>query len=261
MSFASSLLADLRYGFRQLRLNPGFAAIAVVTLALGIGANTALFSVVRNVLLKPLPYRDPARLARVWMDNRRLQMREDWASYLNYQDYQRLGTSFESMAAFTEPSMNLVGDGEPERVRGGLAESALFDVLGAKPILGRLFTKEEETAGKENVAVIGWSLWQRRFGGGAVLGKALDFDGRRMTIIGVMPPGFAFPMKKSEFWAPLVVNERAKRRSGYWLQMVARLKPGLACVVDSRLCQDRRRIVRITASSGGVGQTPLLAIA
>src|SRR5215510_348243 len=223
----SSLLADLRYGFRQLRLNPGFAAIAVVTLALGIGANTALFSVVRNVLLKPLPYRDPARLARVWMDNRRLQMREDWASYLNYQDYKRLGTSFESMAAFTEPSLNLTGDGEPEQVRGARAEAALFDVLGVKPIQGRLFTKDEEIAGRENVAVIGWGLWQRRFGGGDVLGKTLDFDGRRLTVIGVMPPGFAIPTKKSKFWAPLVVNERDKRRVGYWLQMVARLKTGV----------------------------------
>src|SRR5882672_3006677 len=117
MSLASSLLADLRYGFRQLRFSPGFAITAVLTLALGIGANTALFSVVRNVLLKPLPYRDPERIAGVWMDNRRLQMREDWASHLNYQDYKRLGTSFESMAAFTEPSMNLIGDGEPERIR------------------------------------------------------------------------------------------------------------------------------------------------
>ena len=160
------LLADLRYGFRQLRLNPGFACLAVVTLALGIGANTALFSVVRSVLLKPLPYREPERLARVWMDNRRLQMREDWASYLNYQDYKRLGTSFESMAAFTEPSLNLIGDGEPERVRGVFAEAALFDVLGAKPIQGRLFTTDEEAAGKENVVVIGWGLWQRRFGRG-----------------------------------------------------------------------------------------------
>src|SRR6266545_3354950 len=97
----ANLLADLRYGFRQLRLNPGFASTAVVTLALGIGANIALFSVVRNVLLKPLPYRDPERLARVWMDNRRLQMREDWASWFNYQDYRRLGASFESMSAFS----------------------------------------------------------------------------------------------------------------------------------------------------------------
>ncbi len=225
-----SLLADLRYGFRQLRLNPGFAFIAVLTLALGIGANTALFSVVRSVLLKPLPYREPERLVRVWMDNRRLQMREDWASYLNYQDYKRLGTSFESMAAFTEPSMNLISDGEPERIRGAFAEAALFDVVGARPIQGRLFTKEEETAGKENVAVIGWGLWQRRFGAGDVLGQTLDFDGRRLTVIGVMPPGFAFPMKKSEFWAPLVVSEPAKRRVGYWLQMVARLKPGITPV-------------------------------
>src|SRR5215510_12730001 len=131
MLSASILLTDLRYGFRQLHLNPGFAATAVVTLALGIGANTALFSVVRNVLLKPLPYREPERLTRVWMDNRRLQMREDWASYLNYQDYKRLGTSFESMAAFTEPSLNLTGDGEPERVSGSYAEAGLFDVLGS----------------------------------------------------------------------------------------------------------------------------------
>src|SRR5947199_9461595 len=109
----ASLLAGLRYGLRQLRLNPGFALTAVVTLALGIGANIALFSVVRNVLLKPLPYREPERLVRVWMDNRRLQMREDWASYLNYQDYKRIGTSSESMAAFTEPSLNLISDGEP----------------------------------------------------------------------------------------------------------------------------------------------------
>jgi len=145
----ASLLADLRYGLRQLRLNPGFASTAVVTLALGIGANIALFSVIRNVLLKPLPYREPERLVRVWMDNRRLQMREDWASYLNYQDYKRLGASFESMAAFTEPSMNLIGDGEPERIRGAFAEAALFDVLGTKPIEGRLFTTEEETPGKK----------------------------------------------------------------------------------------------------------------
>src|SRR5436305_14131375 len=153
---------EFRYAFRQLRLNPGFAATVIVTLALGIGANSALFSVVRNVLLKPLPYREPERLARVWMDNRRLQMREDWASYLNYQDYKRLGASFESMAAFTEPSLNLVGDGEPERIRGAFAEAALFDVLGAKPIQGRLFTKDEEPAGTENIDIIGWSWWQRR---------------------------------------------------------------------------------------------------
>src|SRR5262249_31331247 len=152
MSELEHLLADMRYGFRQLRLNPGFAAIAVLTLALGIGANTALFSVVRNVILKPLPYKDPERLARVWMDNRRLQMREDWASYLNFADYRRLGTSFESMAAFSEPTLNLVGDGEPERVNGVNAEAALFEVLGVKPIVGRLFTKDEEVQGKNDVA-------------------------------------------------------------------------------------------------------------
>ncbi len=229
MASVYGLLADLRYGFRQLRLNPGFASIAIVTLALGIGANTALFSVVRNVILKPLPFDEPERLVRVWMDNRRLQMREDWASYLNYQDYKRLGTSFESIAAFNEPLVNLINDGEPERLRGAFAEAALFDVLRVRAIEGRLFTAEEETAGKENVVVIGWGLWQRRFGGGEVLGKMLDFDGRRLTVIGVMPSGFAFPSKTSEFWAPLVVAEQSKQRGGnFYLQMVARLKPGVS---------------------------------
>src|ERR1051326_4910922 len=223
---ASGLITDLRYALRQLRLNPGFAATAILTLALGIGANIALFSVTQHVLLKPLPYREPERLVRVWMDNRRLQMREDWASYLNYLDYKRLGTSFESIAAFTEPSLNLVGDGEPERIRGVYAQAALFDVLVAKPIQGQLFTREEETAGKDAVVVIGWGLWQRRFGGGNVTGKVLDFDGRRLTIIGAMPPRFAFPAKDSEFWAPLVIRGQPGR-VGYFLQMVARLKPGV----------------------------------
>jgi putative ABC transport system permease protein len=227
---SSSALADLQYGFRQLRLNPGFAAIAILTLALGIGLNTALFSVVRSVILKPLPYRDPDRLVRVWMDNRRLEMHEDWASYLNFQDYKRLGTSFESFAAFTEPTLNLVGDGEPERVRGAFAEAALFDVLGVAPATGRLFRQDEEVAGKENVAIIGWGLAQRRFGGAGAIGRQLDFDGRRMTVIGIMPPGFAFPAKTTEFWAPLVVTEGAKRRVGYWLQMAARMKPGVTPV-------------------------------
>ena len=221
-------LSDMRYGFRQLRLNPGFAALAIATLALGIGANTALFSVVHAILIKPLPYHEPDRLARVWMDNRRLQMREDWASWLNYQDYKRLGTSFERMAAFSNNAANLTSDGEPERVYGVRAEAALFDVLGARPLFGRLFTKDEEVAGKADVWVIGWSLWQRRYGGARdVLGKKIEMDGRRATIIGVMPPGFRFPAKDSEFWSPIVVGEGAKRRVGYWLQMVARLKPGI----------------------------------
>jgi putative ABC transport system permease protein len=222
---SSSTLGDLRYGFRQLRLNPGFAAIAILTLALGIGLNTALFSVVRAVVLKPLPYPAADRLARVWMDNRRLEMREDWASYLNYQDYKRLGTSFESIAAFTEPTLSLIGGGEPERINGAFAEAALFDVLRVGVAAGRLFTRDEETAGKENVAVIGWGLWQRRFGNSDPVGQVLEFDGRRLTVIGVMPRGFAFPSKTTEFWAPLVVPEGARRRVGYFLQMVARMKP------------------------------------
>ena len=223
----ASALADLRYGFRQLRLNPGFAAVAILTLALGIGANTALFTVVRGIILKPLPYREPERIVRVWMDNRILQMREDWTSWLNYQDYKQLSKSFETWTAFTQPMVNLIGDGEPERVRGMFTEASLFRVLGVTQAEGRLFAQEEEAEGRRRVVVIGWELWQRRFGGGKVLGKTLDFDGERYTVIGVMKRGFAFPTKDTEFWAPLFVSERAKSRGGYWLQMVARLKPGV----------------------------------
>jgi putative ABC transport system permease protein len=220
--------SDLRRGFRQLALNPAFAALAIATLALGIGANTALFSAVHAILIKPLPYKDPDRLARVWMDNRRLQMREDWASWLNYQDYKRLGTSFESMAAFSNTAANLTSDGEPERVLGVRTEAALFDVLGARPLIGRFYSADEQTAGKADVLVIGWSLWQRRFGGSpGVLGKKIEMDDRRATIIGVMPSEFRFPAKDTEFWTPLVVPEGAKRRVGYWLQMVARIRPGV----------------------------------
>src|SRR4029453_18048123 len=161
------------------------------------------------------------------MDNRILQMREDWTSWLNYQDYKRLSTSFESWAAFTQPMVNLIGDGEPERLRGMFTEPSVFRVLGVQQAEGRLFTQEEEAEGRRRVVVIGWELWQRRFGGGPGLGKALDFDGERYSVIGVMPRGFAFPTKDTEFWAPLFVSERAKSRGGYWLQMVARLKRGV----------------------------------
>ncbi|MBI4903114.1 MAG: ABC transporter permease [Acidobacteria bacterium] len=220
-------ISDMAHGFRQLRLNRSYAALAIVTLALGIGANTALFSVVYAILIKPLPYREPERLARVWMDNRRLQMKEDWASWLNYQDYKKLGTSFESMTAFSNSGANLTTDGEPESILGVRAEAALFDQLGVRPHIGRFFTSEEDVAGKGDVWVIGWGLWQRRFGGSTdVLGKKIEMDGSKATIIGVMPPGFRFPTKETEFWSPLVVPDGAKRRVGYWLQMVGRLKPG-----------------------------------
>jgi putative ABC transport system permease protein len=223
----TQFLSDLKTGFRQLRMSPGFALLAILTMTLGIGANVALFSVVHAILLKLLPYKEADRIARVWMDNRRLQMKEDWASWLNYQDYKRLGTSFEQMGGFVLSGANLTSDGEPESVDGISAESEIFAILGVAPTRGRLFTKEEETAGRDGVWVISWSLWQRRFGGREdVIGKKVQMDGQTATIIGVMPETFRFPNKTTDFYTPLVVPERAKRRTGYWLQMVARIKPG-----------------------------------
>lgn len=222
----SHLLRELQQGFRQLLQHRGFAALAILTLALGIGANTALFSVVHAILIKDLPYREPERLARIWMDNRRLQIKEDWSSWLNYVDYKRLGTSFEHMTAFTEDDATLTSDGEAEHVFGVSNEAAMFELLGVRPVLGRLFTKEEETAGKGDVWVISHALWQRRFGASKdVIGKKIEMDNRRAIIIGVMPAGFRFPAKDTDYWFPLVVRENQKSRTGYWLQIVAKLKP------------------------------------
>ena len=223
----ANALADLRYGFRQLRLNPGFAAVAILTLALGIGANTALFTVVRGIILKPLPYPEPERIVRVWMDNRILQMREDWTSWLNYQDYKRLSTSFESFAAFTQPMMNVIGDGEPERIRGVFTEAALFRVLGAQQAEGRLFTQEEEADGPaarggDRLGAVAAPL-RRRAGArqdARFRRPALHRDRRHEARLRVSDEGYRV------LGAALRPSESAKSRGGYWLQMAARLEAG-----------------------------------
>src|SRR5262245_58720048 len=146
-SFLEPLWRDVRFALRMLRRTPGFAATAIVTVALGIGANSAIFSVASGVLLRPLPYPAADRLAMVWMDNSRISLREDWHSFANYADYRARNTTFEDMAVFNNTSRTLTGDDNPERVLGAHSSANLFDVLGVRPALGRAYTAEEDKPG------------------------------------------------------------------------------------------------------------------
>jgi putative ABC transport system permease protein len=226
---AEAVLQDLRYGARVLRANPGFSMVAILTLALGIGANTAIFSVAQGVLLRPLPYPDGDALAMVWMDNARIDLREDWHSYPNYEDYRDTSTTFAAMAVFNRGAWTLTGDGDPERLTGAHSTAELVDVLRIPPALGRWFTTEESDDGA-NVIVLSHRLWQRRFGGrDDVVGRVIQLSARPVEIIGVMPEGFAFPAPDAEFWVPTTALPGARDgRNSLWLQVVGRLKPGVA---------------------------------
>ena len=224
----SSWWQDIRYCLRMMAKNPGFTLLAALAMALGIGANTAIFSVVNGVLLRRLPYHDPDRLTMVWMDNRRLNLKEDLTSYPNYEDWSK-NQSFEGMAAFTRQSGTLTGEGEPERVEQAMVPSSWLPLLGVAPMLGRNIAPEEEQGGRENVALLGYGLWRRRFGADpGVVGKTFQLDGRATQVIGVMPLGFQFPTKETELWRPLALPDQAKRsRGGFFLWVVGRLKPGV----------------------------------
>jgi putative ABC transport system permease protein len=220
---------DVRHALRMLRCTPGFTLAALATLALAIGANSAIFSVAHGVLMRPLPYPDADRLAMVWMDNARISLREDWHSYPDYADYRAGNTTFADMAIFNGTSRTLTGAGEPERVRGAHSSANLFDVLGVRAHRGRTYTTDEDQPGANNVVVLGHGLWQRRFGASdAVLGTTVEMNGRAMRIIGVMPPGFAFPERQTEFWVPTGPSEAQRNNRGsLWLQVVGRMKPGI----------------------------------
>jgi predicted permease len=221
---------DLRYGLRALRKRPGFTAVAVITLALGIGANTAIFSVVNTILLRPLPYKDPDRLVMVWEDDTRHGYPRDTPAAANYLDWRDQNRVFEGMAAVADQSYNLTGVGDPERLEGMRVSANLFGLLGVEPVLGRGFLPEEDAPGAGRVVVLSHGLWQRRFGADPkVVGRALDLNGQSYTVVGVMPPGFQFPTPDAEMWVPIAfTQQQAANRGGHYLQVVARLKPGVS---------------------------------
>ena len=225
---------DLRYAVRGFARSPGFTIVAVVTLALGIGATTAIFSVVNGVLLRPLPFPAPHRLVNVWMDNRRMGMAEDIHSYPNLEDLRTRNRSFEEIAAYTRGGANLTGgcqetECEPRRVNIIQARASLWKVLGVAPASGRTFTVEEETQGQDGVVVLSDALWTQQFGADrSIIGRQIRLNGRERTVIGIMPPSFRFPATDTHLWIPLALPpQAAQSRSGYFLWAIGRLKPGV----------------------------------
>jgi putative ABC transport system permease protein len=227
-----TLLQDLRYGVRMLRKNPGFTFIAVLTLALGIGANTAIFSVVNAVLLKPLPYPEPERLIRVWETSPQRGLPYFPASSPNFEDWRKQQSVFEQLAAQENTTFNLTGDGEPERVAAVGVTSDLFPALGISPLIGRSFLPEEEQVGRNHVTLLSYGLWQRHFGADReLIGQAIQLSGERYTVIGVMPSKFEFT-RGTELWVPLISDPAVypwrADRSNRNFSIIGRLKPGVS---------------------------------
>ncbi|PYJ30011.1 MAG: hypothetical protein DME90_04175 [Verrucomicrobia bacterium] len=220
------LWQDLRYGTRTLLKSPGYTAIAVVALALSIGANTAIFSAVNTLLLRPLPLKDLDRL--VYSITLREGFDPFGASFLEFDAYQQRNHFFASIGAAKQRSFNLIGRGEPERIRGASAMSDYFTTLGVKPLLGRSFSGQEDRPGGAAVALISYGLWQNHFGGNtSVVGETLNLEGRIYTIIGVMPRGFDLPAA-ADVWVPFQMNIGSlpfMDRSAFGCEIVARLRP------------------------------------
>jgi len=229
-----TLLQDIRYGVRMLVKHKAFTVIAVITLALGIGANTAIFSVVNELLLRPLPYRDADRIVMLW-EVTPSGRHQNSASRANFRAWRAQTSSYQHISAFSYQRYNLTGNGEPEELSVQLATPDLFKVLGVDPILGRTFVPEDDGDGKPPVAVLSYALWQRRFGGQpGIVGQPITLNGVKYTVIGVMPSNFQFHMKQrsgtgrpADLWTilpmPLDSNER-----GRFLATVARLKDGVS---------------------------------
>ena len=190
----NGLLQDLRFAVRSFGLNPGFTAAALLSIAIGVGANSSIFSIASALLLRPLPYPDADRLAILWSRSPGLGIAEDWFSTAQYFDIKRGHRGFEDVAIAIGGNYNLTGDGEPERIGTVRVSSNLLPLLGAQPILGRLFTAEEDVAGGAGVAILNYGTWMRRYGGDPqVVGRSMTLNGQRFQIVGVMAPSFSLP--------------------------------------------------------------------
>ncbi|MFQ5695694.1 MAG: ABC transporter permease, partial [Terriglobia bacterium] len=225
----STLLQDLRYGARMLARNPGFTAVVVLTLALGIAANTSIFSIVNAFLLRPLPFDEPARLVHLWQTDQSRGWRQLRVSVPNFEEWRERSQVFEDMAGYYYGSVSLLEEEGPARVQVGNVTPNLFRVLGVEPLLGRGFEPEENRPGRQKVVVLKHSFWLRHFAGqDSVLGQSLTLDAVPYTIIGVMPPTFEFSMKATQMWRPLVLDRfRDDREANGPLLVVGRIKPEL----------------------------------
>ena len=222
------IVQDVRYALRGLRKSPGFAVTAVLSLALGIGANAAIFTVVNAVLLKPLPFPEPQRLVQIWESKPSQGYFRNVVNAINFLDWRERTHSFVDMAAVDTGTANLTGVGDPLALAGMGVSPQFFSILGIAPGLGRAFTAEEGQPGHDRVVVLSYDLWQSRFGGDqSVLGRKVVINGAPRTIIGVMAPGFTMPNSRADLWTPLPIARSKPWDSGRFLSVVARLKPGV----------------------------------
>jgi putative ABC transport system permease protein len=222
----TALIHDLRYGLRMLAKDPGFTAVTVFTLALGIGANTAIFSVVNAVLLRPLPYRSPEQLVQIWQTDLKSKTSQVPPSYPDFLDWRAQNHVFQSVAVYNWATFTLTGSREPIHVDGLVATADLFSVLGVRPALGRLFFPEEDQPGRHAV-ILSHDLWQQRFDSDpAVVGRSVRLNRMDFVVVGVMPPGFAFPIqsKPIEVWVARGVDREAPNRDRHYFGVIARLR-------------------------------------
>ena len=222
-------LNDTRVAFRAFLRNPGFTSTAILALALGIGANTAIFSLIDGVLLRPLPFTQPDRLVNVWETNMKRNFPRFPVAPATYTDWRNQNAVFSALGAYQPSMFNLAATGnEPERFAGAVCDAGFFGVLAISPVLGRLFTEEEDQPGKDDVVLLGYELWQQRFGADrGIIGRAQHLDGRLRTVIGVMPQGFQYP-PQAVMWAPLGMTSQARaRRDLHQFRVMARLKDGI----------------------------------
>jgi predicted permease len=240
------LAQDLRYSGRNLRKSPGFAVIAVLSLGVGIGANTAIFTVLKALILSPLPFRDPDRLTLLWTEDSKRGIHEEGTGFLTVQDWKQRSRSFEDLAICSRGDpVFLSGIDPPERIASEVVSSNFLPLLGTAPALGRAFTAEEER-NRQRVVVIGDALWRRLFGGSRdAIGKMLEIDGQPHEVIGVMPPRFFFPDPETQLWRPVTLDPAWDRQKGRrytdWWRVVGRLKPGIP-------------VGRAQAEMSGIGQ-------
>src|SRR5215218_9844787 len=222
----NTLLQDLRYGARILLKQPGFTLVAVVTLAIGIGANTAIFSLVNSILLRPLPFREPDRIVRLIQASPKLGLATWGVSQADFAAYREENRTLESVALYTNTATNLTGAGEPERLPMTNVTADFFKVFGVNPLLGRTFVEGEDAAGKNQICVISYAFWQRRFGGDPnIVGRMLNLNNTPAQIVGVMPANFKFPRLEIDLWSPLALNPT--RTAPYFYVVIGRLKPGV----------------------------------
>ncbi len=218
---------DLRFGLRMLRTHIGFTGVAVMTLALGIGVNAAMFSIVNAVLLRPLPYPDPDRL----LIAKSAKEGGSWATTPpDFHTMREQNRSFEQLAAYYNLSFNVTGDEQPERLRAMVVSSNFFAAVSVRPALGRTFVRADESWGDHRVVVITDGLWKRRFAGNPqVVGRKLRLQGETYEVVGVMPPGFRFAGSEAQLWVPLAFapGDNMNTRNNYFLTMLGRLRPGV----------------------------------